>query len=489
MGCNINPLFLTFIIFMTLSCSKDQKPNSIFYENHAQYKQEGLDNRRFNHSKIKPLILSLESQPGFSVKEAGKSVQGKEIYLVSIGKGKNTVLLWSQMHGDESTATMALMDIFNFFKSSDELDSLRQIIFDNLTIHFLPMLNPDGADVFKRRNALDIDLNRDALRLQSPEAKILKAVRDSIDADFGFNLHDQNTRYTAGKSNKPATISFLAPAFDEEKSIDPGREKAMKLVVEMNSALQKHIPGQVGKYSDEFEPRAFGDNIQKWGTNTVLIESGGYLDDPQKQYIRKLNFAAIMEGLLSIATASYSKNTVEEYFAIPNNELYLYNLMIREVLVEENGKEYTVDLGINREEVNTKDNRNFYYKSVIEDMGDLSVFYGYEEIDTKGMKAEPGKVYPDVFQNMKEIKELNFHELLAEGYTTVRVKKLPKKSFVSFPLNVVGQGLNISNEIALNAAPNFVLRKGGNVKYAVVNGFIYDIDAKKSMVKNALVSE
>ena len=44
----------------------------------------------------------------------------------------------------------------------------------------------------------------------------------------------------------------------------------------------------MGRYSDEFEPRAFGDNIQKWGTNTILIESGGIFGDEEKQYLRKL---------------------------------------------------------------------------------------------------------------------------------------------------------------------------------------------------------
>src|SRR5690606_16547499 len=286
------------LLFMALSCNPEKAFKTEFYKHYERYKQEGLENRRFKHDQIIPLLDSLQASPRFSVDEVGKSVLGKEIYLVTVGKGETTVLLWSQMHGDESTATMALMDIFNFFKATDELDPIREELLEKLTIHFIPMLNPDGAEVFKRRNALDIDLNRDALRLQSPEARILKNVRDSTNADFGFNLHDQNTRYTAGKANKPATISFLAPAFDEAKSINPGRENAMKLIVEMNNELQKHIPGQVAKYSDEFEPRAFGDNIQKWGTNTVLIESGGYANDPQKQYIRKLNFVAIMEALV-----------------------------------------------------------------------------------------------------------------------------------------------------------------------------------------------
>ncbi len=79
------------------------------------------------------------------------------------------------------------------------------------------MLNPDGADRFRRRNDLDIDINRDALRLQFPESKILRKIQLETKPKFAFNLHDQSTRYTAGNGYKVATISFLAPAYNYEK--------------------------------------------------------------------------------------------------------------------------------------------------------------------------------------------------------------------------------------------------------------------------------
>ena len=76
-------------------------------------------------------------------------------------------MLWSQMHGDESTATMALADIFRFLVEAPG-DSLRERLRNRLTIVFIPMLNPDGAEVFQRENAVGIDVNRDARRLSTP---------------------------------------------------------------------------------------------------------------------------------------------------------------------------------------------------------------------------------------------------------------------------------------------------------------------------------
>ena len=61
--------------------------------------------------------------------------------MISVGQGDIDVLLWSQMHGDESTATAAIFDIFNYLKTD-------QTLLKNLKVHFIPMLNPDGAEVF-----------------------------------------------------------------------------------------------------------------------------------------------------------------------------------------------------------------------------------------------------------------------------------------------------------------------------------------------------
>ena len=173
------------------------------------------------------------------------------------------------------------------------------------------MLNPDGCDLFIRRNAQDIDINRDALRLEAPESKILMGLRDKIEPEFGFNLHDQDVWYTAGDSKLPATISFLAPSFNAEKDTDHARIRSMHVISLMNDLLQKYIPGQTAKYYDDFMPTAFGDNVQKKGTSTILIESGGQYNDPEKQYVRKLNFAIIMHALVSIAKRSFEKKETE----------------------------------------------------------------------------------------------------------------------------------------------------------------------------------
>ena len=355
------------------------------HDSYELYKEKSLTIRRFKQKDLLPLVDKLKINAQFQVSEAGKSFEGRPIPLVRYGKGAPPVLLWSQMHGDEATATLALLDIFNFLSATgDGFDDFRKKLYENSSLYFVPMLNPDGAELWQRRTAQGIDMNRDALRLQTPESVILKGLQQSLKPSFGFNLHDQSPRYSAGNTPNVAVVSFLATAYDQARSMNTVRLRSMQLIAGMNRELQKFIPNQVARYSDEHEPRAFGDNIQKWGTSLVLIESGGYKNDPEKQYIRKLNFIAILVGLEAIANGTYTREVRADYDKLPQNEKYHFDLLIRNARVNQNGRITTADVGINRNEINNADATAFTYKSSIEDFGDLSVFYGIEEINVQG---------------------------------------------------------------------------------------------------------
>ncbi|PRX42866.1 M14 family metallopeptidase [Salegentibacter salegens] len=479
-----NISFLFFLCgFFTVSVSSAQEKAlyKALYNSYEDFKENSIEKRRFTQAKIQPLIEKFQEKENFEVAKVGASIEGRPLQLISVGSGDVDVFLWSQMHGDESTATLAIFDILNFIDSEAFSEEKEQLL-KNVKLHFLPMLNPDGAQRFQRRNLLGVDINRDALRLQSPESKTLKRVRDSLDADFGFNLHDQSTYYNAERTPKPATISYLAPAYNYEKSINDVRAAAMQVIVQMNNILQEYAPGQVGRYNDDFEPRAFGDNIQKWGTSTILIESGGYPNDPEKQEIRKLNFVSILAAVFSIAEEDYKNAEISEYEKIPNNDRKLFDLKLTGLTYELLGEEYILDLGINQREVQDE-NLDYFYDGYIADRGDLSTFYGYEALDASGYKLVAGKLYPESFQNLAELQQENISEILRDGYAYVALNELPEEDFTEIPINIVSEEFKISESLQ----PHFFLEKDGELEYAVINGFLIDLSDEKFQVENALI--
>ncbi len=474
-----------FIISLSSNLMAQNLMSISFYENHYRYKETAVDSKRIDHKELTEFIQKIAGNNKFRIKTAGHSLEGREIYLISLGSGPINVLAWSQMHGDESTATMALLDIFNFFNTEDEYDSFKNDLLERVTLHFIPMLNPDGAEKFTRRNALQIDLNRDALRLEFPESKILKSVRDSINPAFGFNLHDQSTLYTAGISKKSATISFLAPAYNYAKDINDVRTNTMKLIASIYTELSNFIPGHIGRYNDDFEPRAFGDNFVKWGTSSVLIESGGWRDDVEKQFIRRLNFTALLSGFQSIATKSYDKYDLKDYTAIPENEKMLFDLLLRNLSLQFKDHTYKIDVGINLSEKSYNGNEGYYFQSTVEDIGDLSTFYGYKDIDCSGLKLEEGSVYEN---GTGEEPDENFAvDLLKKGFVAVKLENAKRdQKFTNLPINVVNKN-GKQFDFKINKPANFIILDGEKIRYSVINGFIFDHSINKNLILNGLI--
>ncbi len=461
--------------FFSLISFSQEAITTKLYETYDFYKETSLDKRRIKHEQLKTLIERFNANPKFEVQRVGKSIEGRDLNLISTGSGYINVFLWSQMHGNEPTATQAIFDILNFLDASD-FKTEKEAILSKLKLHFLPMLNPDGAEVYQRRNMLGIDINRDALRLQSPEGRTLKRIRDSLNANFGFNLHDQSTYYNAELTSKPATISYLAPAFNYEKDINEVRSDAMKIIVFMNNIIQKYAPGQVGRYNDDFEPRAFGDNIQKWGTSTILIESGGYANDVEKQEIRKLNYVSILSAIYTIAKGSYQDISIADYEKIPKNDRKLFDLKIENVTYELLGKDYILDLGIHRQEVDDENHESFYYRSMIADQGDLSTYYGYETFDATGYKIVPPKVYPKSMDTNSRALWNDENSPFKSGYGYFKTNFLPPFPYTEMPGHFVSKDYKLAKlNLRPGVNPTFFLEKQGKLTHAVINGFLIDL--------------
>ncbi len=381
---------------------------------YSSVKEKRIYSRLIEHSLLKDLINNLSET--FIVEEIGKSVLGKEIFSIKFGTGQRNILLWSQMHGNEPTATGSIFDILNFIEKNINTDLVLKLR-DEFTFTFIPMLNPDGAKVWTRVNAMNIDLNRDAVLKQAPESVILWKQIEELNPEYSFNLHDQRNIFNVGDTNKTATISFLSASYNISRDVNSDRALVMSLIAGMNDAVQSFIPGCVGKYSDEFYSTATGDNLHKLGYKNILIESGTYPNDAERQVTRKANFIAILKAFELILNG-VEPNRVDDYNSIPNNGKKFYDLIVRNVSISIGEVESIVDLGIM---YNEKPNDNYdemLKNSKIENIGDLSQYFGLKEINASNKKYyDTDKLYARLNQeatfSVGEMKFINGELVMA----------------------------------------------------------------------------
>ncbi len=274
---------------------------------------------------------------------------------------------------------LALADLVLWVSDSAADDGLRSLLEEQLTVVLVPMLNPDGAERFRRENALGVDINRDARRTATPEGRILKSVRDSIQADFGFNLHDQGAN-AAGEGGDLVAIALLAPAADEERSWNPVRQRARGVAAVIAAALEPDLEGRLARYDDGYAARAFGDNMQAWGTSTVLIESGVLAGDSQKQELRRLHVVALLSALQAIATGQAETVPTAAYDQLPENrELDVHLLLAGGHVVLPGAAPVRADVGIRFDDSSARTGPR------IAEVGDLAEASAMDTVSAEGL--------------------------------------------------------------------------------------------------------
>jgi len=344
------------------------------------HKELGLSHRYITNKHIEPLLKRIGHT--FKTEVIGSSVLSQPIYGIKVGSGEKRILMWSQMHGNESTTTKALFDLLNTFLSNDA--SINPIL-KACTLYIIPILNPDGASAYTRINANQVDLNRDAQALSQPESKVLRNAFKAFKPHYCYNLHGQRTIFSAGKTNKSATVSFLSPAQDKACTITPNRKVAMEIIAVMNDALQQVIPNQVGVYDDAFNLNCVGDTFQSEHVPTMLFEAGHFHNDYARDQTRELIYIAYLTSLHYITINDVSGNYYEPYFNIPENEKLFFDILIKNIKVKGENEERIVDAGILYQETLVDGAITFVPK--IEKLERLDGFFGHKTIEANYSEA------------------------------------------------------------------------------------------------------
>lgn len=363
----------------------------------SRYKEQSIEGRYIILENIYPILEKLNTNKQLEI--IGKSALDIPIYKFQIGTGKIKILLWSQMHGNESTTTKALIDFLNFLNGGSLLAGK---FLKTFTFCSIPMLNPDGAKLYTRENANKVDLNRDSKELSQPESRVLREAFENFEPDFCFNLHDQRTIFGVGDTGKPATLSFLAPAYNEAREINETRLKAINLIAGINDVLQHYIPGQVGRFDDAFNINCIGDTFQFLGVPTVLFEAGHFPNDYLREETRKYVFASLVSSFNILGENVIVNNEINKYLSIPQNKVVFYDFLYKNIKINYDGIEIITNFAAQYKEelINGK----ICFNAYIVHISDLDNYFGHFEFDAKGA------LYQDESDNFPKLNQrANFY--------------------------------------------------------------------------------
>lgn len=356
----------------------------------TKYLVKDLKGKYIHLGMILPILNSFSDD--FEIKEICRSVNQKSIHQVKIGTGKTKILIWSQMHGNEPTTTKGLFDFFNFLHSDSELAAT---IKSNHTLLCIPMLNPDGAHAYIRENANLIDLNRDAVAETQPEMQLLKRVYNQFKPDFCYNLHDQRTIFGTSDYNLPATISFLAPAFDSACTYNETRMQAVRVINKMVTALSFYIPNQIGRFDDSYNVNCTGDYFTTQNTPTILFEAGHFNSDYNREESRKFVFVALLSSFLDKNENVVVDNDLINYLRIPQNNKCFFDFIYRNVKIIDNNVEKIINFAAQYQEVLIADKVEFV--AIISKISDLENYFGHIEYDCESqLFSSDGKHFPEI---------------------------------------------------------------------------------------------
>jgi len=176
----MNKAWLMFLLIPSLVLGQIQLPLAV------QTPPEGTSHQEMMHflEEIIPQISFAEMEV------AGSSHEKREIPVVYLPTRKewasdaSTVMIFAQQHGDEPSGKEALLMLLH------QMYRTSKFPYPQLNLILLPMVNPDGNEKDQRRNAREVDLNRNHLILTEPETRILHQLFLKYQPHITLDVHE-----------------------------------------------------------------------------------------------------------------------------------------------------------------------------------------------------------------------------------------------------------------------------------------------------------
>ena len=206
-------------------------------------------------TQVKKWIGEIARKKFVSQRVIGKSTEGRDMNLVTVGKEKRKqmVMVVSRQHPPEVTGYLATKTFVETLASDSRLAKKFRKKF---TVYVVPLMNPDGVDNGHwRHSAGGIDLNRDWSNFNQPETSAVKNFMEERVAKtkgkfyFGIDFHStwDDIYYTVDpklKGNMPGLVTDWLTAVkaalpDYEPNIKPN-DKLIPTAVSRNYFFVEH---------------------------------------------------------------------------------------------------------------------------------------------------------------------------------------------------------------------------------------------------------
>ena len=183
----------------TLTIRVTPETNGIWLAYFAPYSMERHHN----------LIAEAAEAEGVTIESLGKTLDGQDMDLVTMGDGPLKLWIIGRQHPGESMAEWWMEGALAAL--TDSADPVARKLRERATIHIVPNMNPDGSRRgHLRTNAAGTNLNREwhePTMERSPEVKLVRDRMDKTGVDFCLDVHGDEAianNFIAGAEGIPS---------------------------------------------------------------------------------------------------------------------------------------------------------------------------------------------------------------------------------------------------------------------------------------------
>jgi len=262
--------------------------------------------------------IAERSKGRMTLEVAGRSNEGRPLWLAKVGSGDTTVLYITQQHGNEPLGTEAALNLLRRLATSGQPDIQRMR--SELTILVVPRVNPDGHERFWRQNfdptiepgaptdfwteGRGYDINRWHLPSLAPEdnpvpeAATVQRVYAEYQPEIVVDFHHQGSYVNEDGELIKTSMFWPRPEGGAGQDAIDRSKQATWLMYE---TLGHYGFAEVSQYPGGPEPGIARNAYGALGSASVLVEMRGDIGQKSSGYLIRTFYAA-MFSLLEGAT-------------------------------------------------------------------------------------------------------------------------------------------------------------------------------------------